>query len=36
MPDINNPKYNVWVFVNTPELADAVEGWLEEQANRQN
>lgn len=24
LPDINNPKYNVWKFKNTPELEDAI------------
>ena len=34
LPDIKNPAYYVWRFENTPELADAVEEYLQLQANR--
>ena len=33
-PDIHKPKYNVWIYENSPELADAIENYLEQQANR--
>ena len=34
LPDAKDPRYNVWMFENTPELADAVEEFLVQQANR--
>ena len=34
LPDVRNPKYLVWMFENTPELADAVEEFLVFQQNR--
>lgn len=33
-PDIKNPKYSVWVFENSPELLDNIDGYLIQQANR--
>lgn len=24
VPDVNNPKFNVWLFNNSPELEDAI------------
>jgi hypothetical protein len=35
LPDFNNPRYNVWMYENSPELADAVEEFLINQQNRQ-
>lgn len=34
LPDINNPRYNAWVFDNTPELIEAVDEFLTQQKNR--
>lgn len=34
LPDYNNPRYNVWIFENSPELADAVDEFLIQQENR--
>lgn len=28
IPDVNNPKFNVFVFENTPELEDAIEEYF--------
>lgn len=28
VPDVNNPKYNVWKFKNTPELEDTIEEYF--------
>ena len=33
-PDIQNPKYNVWIYENSIELADAIEEYLIAQENR--
>lgn len=30
-PDINNPKYTVWIFKNSEGLADTIEEYLIEQ-----
>lgn len=27
LPDKNNPKFNVWVFLSTPELMEQVEAY---------
>lgn len=34
LPDARNPKYNVWIFDNSPELADSVEDFIRQQMNR--
>lgn len=34
MPDAHNPKYNVFLFTNTPELEDAIEAYFEIIRNR--
>lgn len=28
LPDVQNPKFNVWKFKNTPELEDAIERYF--------
>lgn len=28
LPDVNNPRYNVWRFKNTPELEDAIDEYF--------
>lgn len=28
MPDIENPNYNVWIFDNSPELEQAIDGYF--------
>ena len=28
LPDVDNPRYNVWLFHNTPELEDTVENYF--------
>lgn len=28
VPDVNNPKFNVWLFHNSPELREAVEEYF--------
>lgn len=28
LPDVNNPRYNVWRFKNSPELEDAIERYF--------
>jgi hypothetical protein len=30
LPDVKNPRYNVWRFKNTPELEEAVERYFEQ------
>jgi hypothetical protein len=29
LPDVSNPRYNIWKFKNTPELEEAVEAYFE-------
>ena len=28
LPDVNNPRYNVWRFKNTPELEEAIDRYF--------
>lgn len=28
LPDVSNPKYNIWQFKNTPELEEAIEEYF--------
>ena len=28
VPDVNNPKFNVWLFKNTPDLEDALDEYF--------
>lgn len=28
LPDVDNPRYNVWRFKNTPELEDAIDEYF--------
>ncbi|MBQ2408864.1 MAG: hypothetical protein II309_05465 [Bacilli bacterium] len=30
LPDVDNPKYNVWRFKNTPELEEAIDKYFKE------
>ena len=35
LPDVQNPRYNVWKFKNTPELEDAIDRYFDELNNKQ-
>ena len=34
VPDVSNPRYNVWKFRNSPELEDAIDRYFEELNNK--
>ena len=33
VPDCDNPRYNVWKFVNTPELEECIENYFNSKVN---
>ena len=34
LPDVSNPKFNVWKFRNSPELEEAIDRYFEELNNK--